>query len=161
MDTRTRCASVDETVHSAPGWALDAGRAISLRPGEASRLHILEGRAWVTVHAPQVADGLGDHVLAAGQSLDVPAGAHLVLEPWTPGRIDPVRFDWCVRPAPRAMPAADRFARDVSAPWREFAQASGQAALALGRLLRGLLGYADHLVAGRGRVLSRWESNPP
>jgi hypothetical protein len=28
-------------------------------------------------------------------------------------------------------------------------------------LLRGLAGYGEYLVAGRGRVLSRFESNPP
>lgn len=34
-------------------------------------------------------------------------------------------------------------------------------ALVLGRLLAGIAGYADYLVAGRGRVLPPLESNPP
>jgi len=49
----------------------------------------------------------------------------------------------------------------VVAPSRELATALGQATLAFGRLLRGVLGYTEFLVAGRGRVLSRFESNPP
>lgn len=159
MDIRTHHASVDHGSPVRTGWPLDASRAISLRPVEASRLHVLDGRVWVTLNAPQVAHGLGDHVLTAGQTLDVPAGAHLVMEPWVRGAA--ARFDWCVVPALPAAVRGGRFTREVAGPWREFAQATGQAALAFARLLRGLLGYADHLVAGRGRVLSRWESNPP
>ena len=161
MDARTRSASVFTSTPTRSGWTLDGRRAISLRPTETCRLHILQGRVWVTLNAPHVADGLGDHVLVEGQQLDVPAGAHLVMEPWTPPGAAPVRFDWCVVPSMPAVSTASRFAREVRTPWREFAQASGQAAVAFVRLVRGLLGYADHLVAGRGRVLSRWESNPP
>ena len=161
MDTRTRSASVTDTAVAARGWPLAAHRAISLRPDEPSRLHITQGRVWVTLNAPHVAGGLDDHVLGAGQSLDVPAGAHVVMEPWAAPDALPVRFDWCVVPVPLRAPATHRFGREVVAPSREFVQALGQAGVALWRLVRGLLGYADHLVAGRGRVLTPWESNPP
>jgi len=65
MDTRTRSASVTDTAVAARGWPLAAHRAISLRPDEPSRLHITQGRVWVTLNAPHVAGGLDDHVLGA------------------------------------------------------------------------------------------------
>lgn len=153
MDIRSESAST----HQARGYVVGAHRAISLRPAEDSRLQILAGRAWVTLNLPHKPDGLGDHHVGAGETLQVPAGAHLVMEPLHGG--DALRFDWSVVPQVQVRP--QRFARDVVAPSREFAAAMAQATLAFGRLLRGLLGYAEFLVAGRGRVLSRFESNPP
>lgn len=153
MDIRSESAST----HQPRGYVVGAHRAISLRPVEDSRLRIIAGRAWVTLNLPHQADGLGDHRVGAGETLLVPAGAHLVMEPWRSG--DALRFDWSVVPQAQAMP--QRFARDVVAPSRELGVALAHAALAFGRLLRGLLGYAEFLVAGRGRVLSRFESNPP
>ncbi|QRR34921.1 DUF2917 domain-containing protein [Hydrogenophaga sp. YM1] len=153
METRSESASTSQR----PGFAVGAHRAISLRPAEDSRLLITAGRAWVTLNLPHQPDGFGDHRVCAGESLLVPAGAHLVMEPWTRG--DALRFDWSVLPQAEARP--QRFSRDVVKPSRELALALGQAALAFGRLLRGVLGYTEFLVAGRGRVLSRFESNPP
>lgn len=147
----------------APGWCLDARRAMTLRPQVSSRLHITQGRAWVTLGLPHRGSGKesGDVVLAAGESLSVPAGARLVMEPWQPASAGPVRFDWCAEPQDRAVRRPDRFAREVVAPARDLALALGQAGLAFGRLLRGLFGYSEYLVAGRGRVLTPFESNPP
>lgn len=153
MNTRSESAS--NTARR--GHLVGAHRALSLYPANDSRLSILSGRAWVTLNLPHVPAGLGDHVLQAGETLPVPAGAHLVMEPWASG--EAVRFDWCVLPA--GVKAPNRFEREVAAPTRELALALGQVALALGRLARGVLGYGEFLVAGRGRVLSRFESNPP
>lgn len=161
MDTRPHCASVIDAGAAPRGWPLAAHRAISLRPTEPTRLRITEGHVWVTLNAPHVPCGLDDHVLAAGQTLDIPAGAHVVMEPWSLRDARPARFDWCVLPLPLRAAGAGRFGRDVAAPSREFAVALGQAGWAFARLLRGLLGYTELLVAGRGRVLTRWESNPP
>lgn len=146
----------------ARGWRLDTRRAMSLRPQVPSRLHITQGRAWVTLGQAHEGAGneSGDLVLNAGESLAVPAGARLVMEPWQPGA-GPVRFDWCAEPEARSREQAGRFGREVVTPSRELGVALGQAGLAFARLLRGLFGYSEFLVAGRGRVLTPFESNPP
>ncbi|MDP3924301.1 MAG: hypothetical protein Q8Q84_13170, partial [Hydrogenophaga sp.] len=80
----------------------------------------------------------------------------LVLEPLAArGDTAPVHFDWsdaCAQAAPT------RFDREVLQPTRELGAALGQAAMAMARVLRGLLGYREFLVAGRGRVLTPLES---
>ena len=103
----------------------------------------------------------GDLVLEAGQCLTVPAGARLVMEPWQPASAGPVRFDWFAEPEARAVEQPGRFGREVVTPMHELAVALGQAGWAFARLLRGLFGYSEFLVAGRGRVLTPYESNPP
>ncbi|MCU0942024.1 MAG: DUF2917 domain-containing protein [Hydrogenophaga sp.] len=161
METRSESASNAVCSNSRRGHLVAAHRAISLFPAEDSELCILNGRAWVTLNLPQVAGGLGDIVLQTGETLRVPAGTHAVMEPWASG--DALRFDWCVVPANEAAfgHGPQRFSREVAQPSRELAHALGQVAVAFTRLLRGLLGYSEYLVAGRGRVLSRFESNPP
>jgi hypothetical protein len=167
MNTRFAPVAVESDHVACPaalqGWRLDARRAMTLRPQVASRLHITQGRAWVTLGVPHQGAGneSGDVMLAAGESLRVPAGARLVMEPWQPASAGPVRFDWCAEPEAQALARPDRFGREVVAPSRELAAALGQAGWALARLVRGLLGYSEYLVAGRGRVLTRFESNPP
>ena len=155
-------ASVQHSGMPARGWRLDARCAMSLRPRARSRLHIIQGRAWVTLG--QAHDGAGnepgDLVLAAGESLVVPAGARVVMEPWQPNA-GPVRFDWCAEPEARAREQTGRFGREIVAPSRELGVALGQAGLAFARRVRGLFGYSEYLVAGRGRVLTPFESNPP
>lgn len=59
-----------------PLWQLGPGAAASLKARVPSQLAIREGRAWVTW-----GDGC-DRIAAAGEVLDVPAGAHVVVEPW-------------------------------------------------------------------------------
>lgn len=167
MSTRSAPALSLSPEHAAVpvrGWRLDAHRALSLHPKVPSRLRITQGRAWVTLGVPAKGAGneLGDHMLEAGQDLAVPAGARLVMEPWQPGVTEPVRFEWCCAQAdPQAQQASSRFGREVATPTRELVAALGQAAWAFVRLVRGLLGYSEFLVAGRGRVLTRYESNPP
>lgn len=138
---------------SARGWRLDARRAMTLRPQVPSRLQINQGRVWVTLGQPHTGAGneSGDVVLAAGDSLRVPAGARLVMEPWQPAE-GPVRFDWNVESL-AVTPVGD-FSREVVAPSRELALALGQAGGAFARLLRGLWAYGEHRVAGRGRALA-------
>ena len=161
METRSESATNELRSPTRRGHLVAAHRAISLFPVDDSELCILNGRAWVTLNLPQVAGGLGDIVLQTGETLRVPAGAHLVMEPWIGG--EALRFDWCVEPAAQAAfhREPQRFSREVAQPSRELAQALGQVAVAFTRLVRGLLGYSEYLVAGRGRVLSRFESNPP
>lgn len=143
------------------GWRLDARRAMTLRPQVSSRLHITQGRAWVTLGLPHQGAGneSGDMMLAAGESLVVPAGARLVMEPWQPVSAGPVRFDWFAEPQAEVVTRPDRFGREVVAPSRELALALSQASWALARLVRGLFGYGGYLVTGRSRVPAACESH--
>lgn len=143
------------------GWRLDARRAMTLRPQVSSRLHITQGRAWVTLGLPHQGAGneSGDLMLAAGESMVVPAGARLVMEPWQPMSAGPVRFDWFAEPQALVVARPDRFGREVVAPSRELAQALSQASWALARLVRGLFGYGGYLVTGRSRVPATCESH--
>jgi len=132
LNTRyTPAAPSFDRLAATPGQYLDAHHAISLRPQVPSRLHITQGRAWVTLGLPHHGAGnaSGDLVLSAGDSLAVPAGAHLVMEPWQPDAAGPVRFDWCAAPQVRQAPNARavRWRREVVTP-----------GFALLRLLRGL-----------------------
>lgn len=77
--------AIQESRVPAPLWQLGAGAAASLRAVRPSRLAVREGRAWVTW-----GDGC-DRIVAAGEALEVPAGAHVVVEPWQPEG-GPLRF---------------------------------------------------------------------
>jgi hypothetical protein len=131
---------------------------MSLRPKKTAVLRIFCGQVWVTLGGPYqgAPNDLGDRFLGPGDVLAVPAGARMVMEPIAaPGDSGPVHFDW----SDAAVSAApSRFAREVVSPTRELGAALGQAGWALSRVLRGLLGYSEFLVAGRGRVLSPLES---
>ncbi|MDD5332393.1 MAG: DUF2917 domain-containing protein [Rhodoferax sp.] len=143
-------------------WQLAAGRAISLRPRQAGMLRITQGRVWATLDGPQRGAGneSGDRFLQRGQRLPVGAGQHLVLEPWPDSGEAPVYFEWT--PVAAAVTAsAARWNAAVIEPLHEAGQAVLMAGSALGRLALGLAGYAEFLVAGRGRVLSKCEANPP
>lgn len=137
-------------------WRLHPGHAMSLHPQETSVLRIHRGPVWVTLGEPGALSpqASGDRFLLDGESMVVPAGARLVMEPLSTRESDePVCFDWS-----GAVRAQDsRFGREVRAPLHEAITAFGQAAWALVRVARGLLGYSEFLVSGRGRVLSPLE----
>lgn len=143
-------------------WQLTAGRAISLRARQAGMLRMTQGRVWATLDGPQQGAGnqSGDHFLQPGQRLLVGAGQHLVLEPWPDSGEVPVYFEW--QPVATAVTAsAARWNATVMQPLHEVGRALLMAGRALGRLALGLAAYAEFLVAGRGRVLSKCEANPP
>lgn len=137
-------------------WRLHPGHAMSLHPQETSVLRIHRGPVWVTLGEPGALSpqASGDRFLMDGESMVVPAGARLVMEPLSRRASDgPVCFDWS-----GAVRGRDsRFGREVRAPLHEAITAFGQAAWALVRVARGLLGYSEFLVSGRGRVLSPLE----
>ncbi len=141
---------------------LAARRAISLRPRQAGMLRLTQGRVWATLDGPRQGAGneSGDHFLQSGQCLRVGAGQHLVLEPWPDPGEAAVHFDWAPVAAAASASAA-RWNATVMGPLREVGQALLMAGCALGRLALGLAGYAEFLVAGRGRVLSKCEANRP
>ena len=140
-------------------WTLAPGRALSLRTRTEGTLRILAGHAWVTLDArPRgPSDELGDHFLHAGQTMVVRAGSHLVFESMDQ---DPIHFDWQPHEVPRLTPAV-RWQQAVVLPLRDLRRGAWLTVTALVRLLWGLVGYADHLVAGRGRVMSSHEVSPP
>lgn len=90
----------------------------------------------------------GDHFLSPGDTLRVSAGARLVMEPLVDaGDERPVHFDWSeVAPERRG----ERFAREVLVPARELRTAVAQSGWALGRLLRGLVGWGGGRLASGG-----------
>jgi len=135
------CASLQEcqkskTVRFAGTWRLAPQRAMSLWPCRPSQILMVQGSAWITWSSPLVLGGLsaGDHFLQPGQILDVPAGAHLVLQARHAGQT--LHFDW--RELPVAL--AQRESRQGSMPelGRQWWQALGQLGWATGQLLRGL-----------------------
>ncbi|MDO9198898.1 DUF2917 domain-containing protein [Rhodoferax sp.] len=143
-------------------WELAPGRAISLQPREAGALRIAQGQVWATVDAPHQGHGneLGDHFLQSGQRLDVRAGQHLVFEPWPLATETPVYFEWT--PHPSAVAVSDsRWQLAVIQPLHDLGLALSMAGGALVRLVSGLAGYGEYLVAGRGRVLPKLEANQP
>lgn len=131
-------------------WRLQPGHAMSLRPARASLLRIYCGRVWVTQGGPYAVRGResGDQFLSPGDTLRVPAGASLVMEPLTEvGDERPVHFDWIS--APRPQPG-ERFAREVLAPARDLGVATTLAGRALARLARGLIGWGGQIASSRG-----------
>lgn len=78
-------------------FRLEPSRAITLAPVRPGRLRIAQGHAWVTLGGPYSGpfNDQGDLFLQAGDTLDVPAGARLVMEPLVlRGEGGAVRFDW-------------------------------------------------------------------
>lgn len=143
----------------AGSWKLAPGRALSLHPRTEGTLRILAGRAWVTLDERPRGhnDESGDHVLQAGQKLVVRAGSHLVFESMDQ---DPIHFDWHPHYVPRLTPSL-RWQQSVVLPLRDLRRGAWLTVTALARLLWGLVGYADYLVAGRGRAMSPREVSPP
>ena len=131
-------------------WRLYPGHAMSLQPRRAAVLRIYCGRVWVTTGGPYAVQGRdsGDRVLMPGDTLPVPAGARLVMEPWPQaGDERPVHFDWTDQ---ATVHRRERFDRDVLLPARELRAAVAQTGLALARLLRGLAGWSGQLASSRG-----------
>lgn len=149
----------NETCTVAGAWRLFPGRAMSLKPKADAELRLRRGGVWVTLGETDhgIPGASGDRFLRKGEALRVPAGAWLVMEALDTHAGDgPVLFDWTDLRANCATPS--RFCREVVTPSRDLVVALGQAAVALVRVLRGLLGYSEFLVAGRGQVLSPLES---
>ena len=135
------CASLQEcqkskTVRFAGTWRLAPARAMSLWPQRPSQILMVQGCAWITWSSPLVHGCLsaGDHFLQPGQILDVPAGAHLVLESRHPQQT--LRFDW--REWPETLAQREPRQRAMPELGRQWWHALGQLGWATGQLLRGL-----------------------
>lgn len=127
-----------KTVRRTGTWHLAPQRAMSLLPRKNSQLLIVQGCAWITWEKPidHWAQTDGDHFLAAGQIIDVPAGARLVME--ARYAHEALHFDWREMPpglVPHGAPQAS-----VSALAWQWLQAWAQVGHATARLVRGLWG---------------------
>ncbi|APW36886.1 hypothetical protein RD110_06500 [Rhodoferax koreense] len=142
-------------------WKLEAGRATTLQPNQAGMLRVAHGAVWVTFDGPHRGAGneLGDHVLRAGEQIELRPGQRAVVEPWFIGAIDqvspPAYFSWDPVTPPRASGSRRDGANaewhgSVVRPGRELAVALGLACGALGRLVMGLGHWGSALLGGRG-----------
>lgn len=136
-------------------WRLAAGRAVSLQSREAGDLHIAQGRVWATLDGPH-ARRTGDLFLEAGETLHLPAGRRVVIEPSSAnGQPATAAFDWVRAPASSTShwPAA------VAQPASDLRLALGAAGFALsasaGALAR-LLGGVLALVAASPGLAMGW-----
>jgi hypothetical protein len=154
-------------------WHLGAGRALTLQPREAGELSISQGRVWATFDGPHPgpANDRGDLVLKPGERLQLKAGQRVVLESWgaaanasaTSAANAPAWFVWQTQPAqlPLGAHSGSRWQLTVAQPARELGHALWQTVQAFGRLIWGVAGYSEFMVAGRGRVMPVLESNQP
>jgi Protein of unknown function (DUF2917) len=70
-------------------FALQAGRAMTLRPKANALLRITQGAAWVTLPSQP-----GDHFLHAGDNLRISACDRVVMEAWQVPATQSLYFDW-------------------------------------------------------------------
>ena len=152
-----------ESLSSSPAlqsWKLPHGHAVTLKPRTAGVLQVVSGRAWATLdvarHTP-LSDA-GDHFVALGHDLPLRAGQRVVVEAWPYHGQDSIRLQWV--PLPESG-AASRWQATVVEPARDIGYGLALVARSMLRLLAGLAGFGDYLVAGRGRVLRGLESNAP
>ena len=114
---------------------------------------------WATLDVAHCGHGneLGDHFLQSGQRLLVRAGQHLVIEAYD---TNPVYFEWTPTPS-AGRTGHSRWNDAVIQPMRDMTSGLLMTGGALIRMTIGLAGYGEYLVAGRGRVMSDLEANPP
>lgn len=141
MSESALCTSLQDcqklkTVRWTGTWRLAPRRAMALLPRHDSQLLMVQGTAWITWDKPldHGARSDGDYFLQAGQIIDVPAGARLVMEARHSG--ETLHFDW------REMPPGLALQRLPQATLpellRQWLQAWVQVGGASVRLARGL-----------------------
>jgi hypothetical protein len=125
-----------KTVRWTGTWRLAPRRAMSLLPRQDSQLLIVQGTAWITWEKPisHWARSDGDHFLEAGQIIDVPAGARLVMEARHRG--EALQFDWRDMPPGLALHGLPQ--ATLPELFRQWLQAWWQVGWSSVRLARGL-----------------------
>lgn len=119
--------------------ALQACGARSLRTRAPGRLVVKAGRAWITRQGD-----LDDHVLSAGQAVELRADEQVVVEPWESGT--PVRLAWCSAQR-RAAPL-----RGADALRGAVLRAVARGSAAAGARLLGLAALARNAAASASRA---------
>ena len=151
---------------SSTAWTLAKGQAQTFRPQTAGLLRANSGRAWATLGSPAYHPGPrwcpeiepGDIFLGRGSTLHLAAGQTVVIESWPSDRDAVVHLEW---EPDAASASALRWQQTVGQPARELATGLVMVGRSFVRLVRGLAGYSDYLVAGRGKVQPCLESNAP
>lgn len=152
----------------AGNWKLAGGSALTLRPRQPMLLRAVHGGLWVTWQVPAAwwargqTTAPGDQFLAAGDTCMLPAGAHVVLEPWNPGALHTHAawsgFDCEVQP--QALPLARAAATtSLRQPLADLRAGFGLMAAALLRLalvlVRSAVRFATDFVAACARGFGR------
>lgn len=146
------------------GWRVMPGHTIHLRPTMAGQLRVRHGVAWVTVSGGKLDQPLpADQFLAAGDELDIPAGASVVAEAMVMAEhgSEAMVFDWEHKLSRRTSPAGSRLQREVVTPARDFVGALGDAGMALMSLVAGVVGLVDWMWPDSGRGPRPFEINQP
>jgi Protein of unknown function (DUF2917) len=146
-------------------WKLAGGQAMTLQPRHAGVLRINVGQVWATLDGPHSgpANGWGDMFLKEGQLLNLQSGQRVVIEPRGDAANRPAFLEWeptTARPG-HDLEKTSRWQLAVVMPASELVAALVLAMGAASRLITGLLGYTEFIVAARGRVLRGLESNQP
>lgn len=135
---------MNSTILATPSGSL-AGRLQRIEPGRAVRLgrhggvlSVVEGRAWLTRHGE-----LGDHLLVAGQQVQLGARERAVIEPW----------DRDIALALRWQPRGQRLSAALFAePLRALAFAANGLASALRGAAEGLAALARNAASSANRA---------
>jgi hypothetical protein len=107
--------------------ALQASGVRLLRTRRPGRLLVRSGRAWITRQGDP-----DDHVLSAGEAVELRADEQVVVEPWDGG--SPVRLAWCSAQRRAALLRAGAALRGAALRWvARFAAAAGVRLSALAR----------------------------
>lgn len=125
-----------KTVRWSGTWHLSPRRAMSLLPRKNSQLLIVQGSAWITWDplATRWAGANEDHFLEAGQIIDVPAGARLVME--ARHAHEALQFDW--REMPKGLVPLVPLTFNLPELSLQWLQAWGHLGAITVKLLRGL-----------------------
>jgi hypothetical protein len=92
MSDFTRVATAHELLH---------GRAMSLKFEHHGVLRVTSGRLWITSNHTQE-----DYFLEAGDTFEVPSGAHVVAETWNQNKAGSAEFTFQHPPSPSQTSAA-------------------------------------------------------
>ncbi len=158
---------IDLNASSSPApWQLAKGAVVTLHPRTAGVLRVASGRAWATFNpspwSPRPRwnpeDDAGDVFVMPGMNLSLRAGQDVVLESWPAGDATESTLVW---EAAAEGAHSSRWQQAVVEPLRDLGHGLALVARAFGRLVVGLGGYAEFLVAGRGKVQTCLESNRP
>lgn len=149
-----------------PGfWQLAPERAVTLSPTEAGVLRIAQGQVWATLNGPHhgPANDWGDVVLHSGEQLQLMPGQRVVVEPFGDAVNEPAYFSWEPTPVPVPCGPANHsgwsdtpVSRSHPVEYRITTVARVSA-----KLWYRLTVLLQYFVAGKGRVLSPFESNQP
>lgn len=160
MSLESQASSSDQS------WSLVKGSAQTFIPQTAGVLRVQKGQVWATLNAslwspqprwcPEI--DAGDIFVQPGRALTLAAGQRVVLESWPVAGVATSQLVW--EPVAQSQ-SSRRWQQSVVQPVHELGRGLLVTARALVHLVAGLAGYAEFLVAGRGKVQSCWESNAP